>query len=813
MKTITSKFKHKNIKLTAILLSVLLVLYYFSLPKPLFNSPHSLVLESSNGELLGARIAEDGQWRFPHENDVPGKFEKCITTFEDKRFYNHIGFDPLALGRALTQNIFSGRKISGASTLSMQVIRLSRKNPPRTLAEKLFEIILATRLELAYSKKEILAFYTSNAPFGGNVVGLSAASWRYFGRPAETLSWGETAALAVLPNSPALVHPGRNRQTLLNKRNRLLQKLKEEKIIDSVSCQTAQLEPLPEKPFPLPLLTPHLLDRIYIANKKTKDKKEEENIVQTSIDINLQYSVNKIIDRHFNKLNSNGIHNAAALVLEVESGNVLAYTGNTSAFENPEYKCNVDIISAPRSTGSILKPMLYASMLNDGSLLPEMLVPDIPTFINSYTPKNFNFQYDGTVPADRALARSLNIPAVHMLQSYSPQNFAHQLRKLGISTIHKPGNYYGLSLILGGAEATLWDLAGVYASMARTLNHYNASKGKYFQNDFHAPFYKTAFNDSKINKKKATNAAPVLSASSIWQTFEAMVKVARPDEEKFWKNFDSARKIAWKTGTSFGNRDAWAIGCTPKYVVAVWVGNSNGEGRPNLTGITSAAPVLFDIFNKLPEEAEWFAQPFADMQKVISCKKSGHLASDICPETTEIFIPKNTTNAPSACPYHKLVYLDKTLKFQVHSDCEAVSKMVQKPWFVLPATEEIYYKQRHPDYAELPPFRNDCSVNLTNTTLTANSMKLVYPQNPTKIYLPLDFNGNTSSTVFDVTHRKSNSVIYWHLDEKFIGTTQTGSSHQLALAPPAGKHKLVLVDDSGERLEQNFEILVAAKKK
>lgn len=813
MKNLFQNIKHKKVKSGGFILLAFLIFYFFALPKTLFNSPHSLVLESSNGELLGARIAEDGQWRFPHEKKVPEKFEKCITTFEDKRFYKHFGFDPLALGRAITQNLFTGRKVSGASTLSMQVIRLSRKNPPRTLSEKLLEIILATRLEFAYSKKEILAFYTSNAPFGGNIVGLPAASWRYFGRPAETLSWGETATLAVLPNSPALVYPGRNTQTLLNKRNRLLQKLRNEEIIDSVTCTTAQLEPLPDKPFPLPMLTPHLLDKIYIANHKTKNNKQEENIVKTSIDIDLQYSVNKIIDRHFDQLNSNGIHNAAALVLDVETGKVLAYTGNTSAFEDPEKNCNVDNISAPRSTGSILKPFLYASMLNDGLLLPEMLVPDVPTYINSYTPKNFNFQYDGAVPADKALARSLNIPAVHMLQSYTPQNFAHQLQKMGITTLHKPGNYYGLSLILGGAEATLWDLAGVYASMARTLNHYNTSKGKYFLNDFHLPDYKTELINSNSKKIKDLDAAPVLSASSIWLTLEAMVKVARPDEEKFWKNFDGARKIAWKTGTSFGNRDAWAIGCTPKYVVAVWVGNSNGEGRPGLTGISSAAPVLFDIFNKLPEESTWFSQPFGDMQKVFICNKSGQIATNICPEKTESWISKNNVNVTLNCPYHCLINLDENEKFQVHSDCEAVSKMVQKSWFILPATEESYYKQKHPDYAELPPFRNDCSANLPNSALVLNSMKLVYPQNPTKIYLPVDFSGKTGSTVFEVTHRNSNAVIYWNIDEKYVGRTQSGASHQLAFSPSVGKHNLILIDDNGERLEQSFEIVVSKQKK
>jgi penicillin-binding protein 1C len=786
-------------------LTVLGLAYGLALPRYLFSNPHSLVMLSNNGTLLGARIADDGQWRFPMEKNVPDKFEKCILAFEDKRFYSHPGVDVMAIGRAAWGNLKHHKRISGASTISMQVIRLSRNHPPRTIVEKITEMILATRLEIRYSKKEIMALYAANAPFGGNVVGLEAAAWRYYGKSADKLSWGEMASLSVLPNSPTLVHPGRNRDILKTKRDFVLWKLKLNGKIDSLTCMSAEKEPLPGKPYNLPSYAPHLLERMFADNKKAGKDQEVE---KSTVNFHLQEVANNAIANHFGELSGNGIRNAAALIIDVKTGDILAYTGNTNAPGLPEYATDVDNVSAPRSTGSILKPLLYASLLQDGTILPDMLISDIPTNLNGYTPKNYNYDYDGAVPASLALSRSLNIPAVRMLQMYSVQNFAHQLNRMGFTTINKPGNYYGLTLILGGGEATLWDLAGVYASMSRTLTHYN-TKGMYLASDFRqATYYKSKNHINNTNEPYIKNA-PVLNASSIWLSFEAMVKVARPDEEKFWNNFEGTHKIAWKTGTSFGNRDAWAIGCTPDYVVAVWAGNSSGEGRPGLTGIGSAAPILFDIFNALPSKSPWFARPDADMAKVMICKQSGHLASDICPDKIEQYVTKNGVNS-RPCPYHQYVFMDYNKKYLVQSDCECVSNMLKTPWFVLPPAEEAYYKLRHADYVQLPPYRKDCG-NMATITKNNKSMVLVYPQRESKILLPVNLEGKTVSTVFEATHRNTSATVFWHIDDTYLGSTNSGM-HQMAIAPHPGKHVLTLVDNTGEKLVQRFEIVNNTKR-
>jgi len=760
--------------------------FWFCLPSPLFKAPTSTVVEDANGQLLSAKIATDGQWRFPIAKKIPKKFIASIIQFEDKNFYVHPGIDLLAFARAIKQNIAAKKVVSGGSTLSMQVIRLSRKGKSRTFLEKIIEIIMAIRLECSYSKDEILLLYASNAPFGSNVVGIDAASWRYFGREPDKLSWAETATLAVLPNAPSLIYPGKNHERLLMKRNKLLDKLSEMGYISKETCDLSKKESLPEKPFALPQMAAHLLQR---ASKEGFEGKR----IQTTIDFNLQERCNAIVENYHKLYKSNQINNLCVLVLDVNTGNTLAYVGNiTSA--NPDFQSNVDVIAAPRSTGSILKPFLFASMLNDGELLPNTLIPDIPTQIAGYAPQNYNMTYDGAVPAKRALARSLNVPAVRMLQNYGIEKFNYNLKKMGITTLNKPPSHYGLSIILGGAEAKLWDVTGVYASMARVLNNYTQLGGKYYSKDIHGPTY---YQPDKMQDKGEVVNTSFWDAPSVFLTFEAMVEVSRPDEEAQWRQYISNQKIAWKTGTSFGYRDAWAIGVTPKYAVGVWVGNANGEGRPGLVGVQTAAPVLFSIFNVL-KTSKWFDKPYDEMEHIAICKQSGSRATEICEPIELQWIQKNGLRT-EPCKYHKIIHTDMAEKYRVNSNCENVNNMKHVSWFVLPPSMEWYYKSKNPSYKELPPYRSDCE------STDANAMDIIYPKHFSKIYVPVELNGNIGKTVFEVAHRKASKKIYWHLDGVFIAVTQ--NNHQMALSPEEGVHTLTLVDEDGETLTQKFEII------
>lgn len=781
-------------KIVSCVFIALLIWFWLSLPARLFHSSTSYVIEDKEGNLLNATIAADGQWRFPYNKNVPQKFIDCITTFEDKRFFKHPGVDPVAVIRAITKNIKNKGPVQGGSTISMQVIRLSKKHDRRNIWNKIKESILALRLEMSYSKKEILALYAANAPFGSNIVGLDAAAWRYYGRSADKLSWGEMAALAVLPNAPALVHPGKNRQVLLKKRNRLLNLLVQAGKIDKPAFELAKLEPLPDEPLRLPQNAPHLLQRF----KKDNKAGGQHTIIRTTLDEALQKNVSRIIQQHQSVLKGNGINNACALVLDVETGNVLAYAGNITDRVNKDMEADVDVIAAPRSPGSALKPILYASMLSDGLILPNSIIPDIPMQIGSYAPKNFDLGYDGAVPASRALSRSLNIPAIKMLQQYKYQRFYETLQQCGITTLNRNADTYGLSLVLGGCEVTMWDIAGLYASMARTLNHQTKNHGNPDVRDFHpANYYK---RETK-NEKQETRNIP-LDATSIYFTFQAMQEVMRPGEEGLWQQFSSSQKIAWKTGTSFGFRDGWAIGVTPKIVVAVWVGNTDGEGRPGLIGVQTAAPILFDIFRLLPN-SKWFEKPRYNYSFVPVCRQSGYKANIDCPDVDTLFMPPNG-NRVSLCAYHKIIHLDASGNFRATETCELPANMQHKSWFILSPAMEFYYKQRNIDYKALPPFKPGCIPN-TFGAETGKLIEIIYPQPDAKIYVPLEINGERGRTVFTAAHRRASAKIFWSLDDTFIGTTQ--NFHQVSLNPAAGKHIITLVDENGVSLSRQFEIL------
>ncbi len=768
----------------------LLFWFWFSLPSKLFHASTSYVIEDKDGNLLNATIAADGQWRFPYNKNVPQKFIDCITTFEDKRFFKHPGVDPVAIVRAITKNIKNKEVVQGGSTITMQVMRLSKKDDRRSIWNKLKESILALRLEMSYSKKEILAMYASNAPFGSNIVGLDAAAWRYYGRSPDKLSWGEMAALAVLPNAPSLVHPGKNRNVLLRKRNLLLDNLLAAGKINNNDAELAKLEPLPDEPLRLPQNAPHLLQRFIKDNKAWK----QETKIKTTLDGNLQKNVSRILQQHQSVLKGNGINNTCALVLDVETGNTLAYVGNIADATNKEMEADVDVIAAPRSPGSALKPILYAAMLSDGLILPNSIIADIPMQVGNYSPKNFDLTYDGAVPANRALSRSLNVPAVKMLQQYKYQRFYETLQQAGITTLTRNADTYGLSLVLGGCEVTMWDLAAVYASMARALNHQTKNHGKLDTDDFHPANY---YKRETTNKEQETRNIP-LDATSIYFTFQAMQEVMRPGEEGLWQQFSSSQKIAWKTGTSFGFRDGWAIGLTPKNVVAVWVGNTDGEGRPGLIGVQTAAPILFDIFRLLPP-GKWFEKPKYNFSYVPVCRKSGYRANIDCPETDTLFMPPNGNKA-ALCPYHKIIHLDASGNYRVTEECESPSSMQHKSWFILSPAMEYYYKQKNIDYIPLPPFKPGCTFSETGKLI-----EIIYPQPDAKIYVPLEITGERGKTVFTAAHRRAGAKIFWSLDDEFVATTQ--NFHQVGLNPSPGKHIITLVDENGVSVSRQFEIL------
>ncbi len=760
----------------------LYLVFFILVPSPRFRSGYSTVLYDSQGRLLGASIAPDGQWRFPAPDALPEKYQAALVAFEDRRFFFHAGVDPLAVLRALVSNIRSRSIRSGASTISMQVARLAGKGRSRGYGLKIIEALQALRLEQALSKKRILSLYASQAPFGGNVVGLEAAAWRYFGRSPAELSWAEAAVLAVLPNNPALVHPGRNRERLRQRRDSLLERLYRAGKIDAEDLRLARAEPLPAKPYDLPRLAPHLLERA---------KAEAQGpLLRSSLDADLQQRVSTLLARRGQEFALRGIRNMACLVLDTKSGKVLAYVGNLPEVELSNQSARwgraVDAVKASRSSGSLLKPFLYAAMLDTGELSPQSLVLDIPLRVGSYSPENNSKAYLGALPADQALARSLNVPAVRELRAYGVERFARLLADMGLSTLSRRYADYGLPLVLGGAEVNLWEMSGLYSSLARCAMSADREAA---ESAFFMPSYLYAGPPSARHRARISPAAAYLC-------LEALSLGNRPEEEVAWADFSSARKIAWKTGTSFGFRDAWAIGVSPSHTVAVWVGNADGEGRPEIKSVLTSAPVMFEIFSSLPASS-WFRAPSSGLKPLTVCADSGYPAGPDCLRLRETLVPSGSS-VSQVCPYCRTVHLSPDGQWQEGAGKGREFESSKR--FVLPPAVELYYRSWNISYRPLPPERPDGSA-----LGPSGSFSILFPEEGSAIYIPIELSGRPGRAVFQAAHRDPQAVLHWHIDEEYLGSTT--KPHKIEVVAEAGRHRLTLVDQSGQSLERRFSVL------
>ncbi|PHI19172.1 penicillin-binding protein 1C [Lewinellaceae bacterium SD302] len=790
-------FKKRRWKVLTAFIAGILTLWLFCLPTTLFDAPLATVLLDRDGQLLSASIAEDEQWRIPAADSLSPKLAKAIMAFEDKRFEDHWGVDLIALGRAMRQNWRAGSIVSGGSTITMQVIRLSRDNPPRTVLQKVIEAFLATRLEWRYNKEEILKLWCDNAPFGGNVVGIEAAAWRYYGRSATDLSWAEAATLAVLPNSPALIHPGRSRDQLLAKRDRLLDKLLANGSITDEEYELSRLESLPQKPLRLPRFAPHLMTRLKLSGRSGR--------INTCLDGNLQRRITSSVERHRDELARSEIHNAAALVIEVSSGAVVAYVGNSG--NDPDHDPEVDMVTAPRSPGSLLKPVLYGLALSNGTLAPRELLPDYPSSFRGFRPANFNAGYSGAVAADRALARSLNIPFVYLLREFGIPNFHAELQDFGFDFLDQPAGHYGLSLVLGGCEINMEQIASWFLGLSRQQRYYYNRQGLYDSHDWDKALLLRPTDSQagqvcqpkETNQEKLVRRAGPIDAGAGYLTLQSLRQLERPGQEGEWEQFATQRKIGWKTGTSFGFRDAWAVGTDPNYVVAVWTGNADGEGRKGLVGIKAAAPLFFDIFHQLPDDGpEWFEPPYDELRQITTCTLSGLLAGPSCPLDSS-WVAINTERA-DVCKYHQRIWVDEAEERRVSIDCP-VENQRQVSWFSLPPRLAHYYRKENPGYRSLPEWHSACEgPEVTNE----RTMQLIYPHNSGVISLSMDENGLPIPVIFQLAHQQPATEVYWHLNGEFIGTTAYFHTKEIVTSP--GRHHLVLTDENGSSLHHYFEI-------
>ncbi len=753
------------------LLSVILT----PVPDPLFPARYSTVVTDRNGRIMRAFLNPDQQWLLPPEPDmpVPKKLKQALLTAEDRWFYQHPGINPFSVARAAWQDISARRIVSGASTLTMQLARIS-KPKPRTVPNKLVEMLQAIKIEWRYGKETILRMYLDHAPFGGNIIGIRAAAWKTFGKAPEKLTWGQAATLAVLPNAPGLISPKNGHKLLKEKRDRLLRKLFKRKIIDAATLRNSLAEPVPAESQPFPVVAPHL--------GRSLQTRFPGRTISTTIDPDIQRTTQALTRNYLNYLKNNGIRNGAVLVVETKSGKIRAYIGSQDFFDE-KAAGQVDGVQAPRSTGSILKPFLYGLSMDEGFILPDTVMLDIPSHYGSFTPANADHSYSGLVTAREALTQSLNIPAVRLLNAFGVRDFYSFLKQGGMTTLFRPPGAYGLPLVLGGAEAKLIDLARLYRGLGRG----------------------GVFSPLIVLKDHGQNPSlpeeHLISPGACWLTLNILRNLKRPGAEYYWELFQNQWPIAWKTGTSYGQRDAWAVGVSPKWTVAVWIGNFNGAGNPEIGGAMTAGPLLFNIFNSLPKEnaPAWFPRPLHGLKKVTVCRETGYAAGPDCPQTVESDAPLDS-QFYKTCPWHRTVTVTNDEKLSVCSLCWKPGAHKQAKRLIYPPEVIQLLRKRGIEINRVPPHRPTCP-----SQESIDPLSITYPGINTRIFLPRDFGGQYQKILCRVSHRQTNVTVFWYLDDHYLG--QTRGTHEKAILSNPGWHTLSVVDEIGNRSSVRFHIV------
>ncbi len=749
----------------------------------LFPDDYSTLVYDTHGTLLQATLAGDQQYRFPLEAvELPEKYVAAVIASEDKRFYKHPGVDPLALAKAAATNVRAGKRIRGGSTITMQVVRLARPKG-RTYANKAMECVEALKLTLHSSKQDVLRLYAAHVPMGGNIVGVQAASSIYFGKPAGELTWAEAALFAVLPNAPSMISVERERKTLLARRNTLLKRLFDQGIVDEVTYHASSAEPLPDPERHLPFAAPHFSRYARAAEPRAR-------VVTTTLDEEIQHQVLEAARLHHAVLAQRGISNLAVLVVETRTGKIRAYVGSQD-FRDSGAGGQVDGVQAHRSTGSLLKPFLIAKTLDRGPYTMGSKIQDVPTFYGTFAPQNASMEFSGLSSLDDVLIQSLNVPSVRLLNMYGVYDFYDFLAEAGLRGLFRGPDGYGLSLILGGAEASLLELVQLYVALGnlgefRPVEAIERTGGRERDRSRRAFEPPSAAAAARLDGDKR-----IFSQGAAWLVLNTLTRLSRPGEEYFWEYFDSRIPVAWKTGTSYGQKDAWAIGVSAQWTIGVWAGNFTGEGNALLTGTGSAAPLLFTLFNTLTRRGEpgWFDEPVLDLVDVVCCEESGFPAGPNCQRTFHGKRPRSAYT-PGQCPYHKRYLVDKATGRQVCSLCwNGVDTEWVTRFIVPPSVREIYAeKSRHADAvpahaANCPDFHDD------------SRMELVYPVDGIKIFVPRDFDGVHEKIVFTATHQAPAKHVFWYLNGSLVGETIEKHECTVDLAP--GDYTLTVQDEDG----------------
>lgn len=745
------------------------------LPEDRLRPPASTVVLDRAGRPLRFFLAPDEQWRIPANlSEVNPRLLEAVLAYEDQWFDWHPGVNPFSLLRALGQNLNAGRIVSGGSTLTMQVARMIEPKP-RTYRGKLVEIFRALQLELTYSKREILTFYLNLAPYGGNIQGVAAASWLYFGKSPARLSPAEMALILALPQAPESRRPDLFPGPARSARNRVLSRLLAQGILKPEEYSRALTSPTPTRRLELPWIAPHLSEML------APGPQEDGRIVST-IQQEIQLLCEAKLHEHVARLKPRGIRNGAVVVIENSSRAVRALVGSPDFFDLPS-QGQVNAAVALRSPGSTLKPFLYARALDRGLLAPETLVPDVPMRFGKYEPDNYDDTYRGMVTLREALINSLNVPAVQVEAKLGYQGIWSILREARFKGIGPDRNHYGLALILGGAGVNLLELTNLYATLA---DHGRWRPCRLRETEPLAP------------------GQTLFSPGSAFLITEILSQVKRPDLDNELILATRLPLLAWKTGTSYGRKDAWSIGYDPQWTVGVWVGNATGEGNPEIVGCLSAAPLLFEIFNALGsgQHPPWFARPTSVGERKV-CALSGMIPGPDCPETkTELYLAN--VSSPKVCTFHRRYEIDDQTGYRLCGYCRQGRRSHSKLFVQWPREVANWMEANHLQVEPIPPHLPTCPHPSPGP-----APQIASPQSGDYFLLRPGVAPDRQQIPLRAAVDNQTRIIYWFIDGELLW--KGPAAETVFYLPSPGPHRLACMDEEGRKTSIHFQVAEVEK--
>ncbi len=752
--------------ITAVSGSALLLLFdlvFFPLPAEKLSRQSSYFIYDRDGRLLNCFASPDQFWRLPVELDsISPLLVKTVLNTEDRWFPYHPGVNPVSLLTAMVDNVESGSIARGGSTITMQIARMMEPKS-RNIGGKLIEIFRALQLEMHYSKNELLEIYFNLIPYGGNIEGAGTAAYFYFGKRPYELSYSEAAILAGIPSSPNNYRPDLNPEKCRGRRDRILHQLHQQRIIDSKILTDALKEEIPTERKERPEYAPHFCQTL-IADLSSEIR---QGGIRSTIRMDIQALCERLTLSYANVLKDKDINNLSIVVIDNHSSELLAMVGSPD-FYDKKHQGQINGSFAPRSPGSALKPFAYALGFEKGLITPASILDDIPVSYSGYSPENYDEKYNGIVTASDALIRSLNVPAVNLTADLGIQDFYEFLQTGGISTLDRKYYHYGLPLVLGACEVTLADLANLYAALGR--------KGIY------RPLKMIMKNDIK-------KSYDLLSEEACYMISQILSELKRPNLKASWEFTRDLPTVAWKTGTSYGRRDAWAIGYNPHFTVAVWAGNFSGEGSPWLVGVESAAPLMFAVFNQIMQGHEhvWFEKPSGLGTRYV-CAQSGLPPNDYCQDlVSDLYIMGITKN--TRCDIHKAIIVDRETGYELCRACEHLGNpetVIMQDWPVRLSG----WLSNHNITVKLPKHHPECTGILAH-----GPPQIISPEHGTHFEISENIPAEYQQILFEASSGLRNRKIYWFLDDRLFATC--GINERVFYKPSKGNHTLMCVDDLG----------------